>query len=526
MRKLQQVLSLLALARSVQGDALPYNPTRIFLPPNSSFAYIFGPSSQSNGQVQLSSLDTSDAFTTTNPELSTISDTLPFLRKDALSPFAPTIDAAGNINVVAGKCSEKPSLTQVWQFQPDTDSSSGSGSWKQYSTSYKQGQDVAGYAGLGYLSNSIAFSDSVDNNGKDTSVYVFGGMCPYDNSTTDTWISRAEYSNSMLTVSPDASNFDISMVASRGPPVSQAGSSITALPPTYGLDASGTAQAQQQNFVLLGGNTEAAFINMSQVALFSLPQQSWSFIEVQQPTNDKTDLAIRQTATEVTPRSGHTAVLSESGDKIILFGGWVGDVNTPANPQLAVLELGAGYGGNGDWKWTVPPQHGTGLEVGTGIYGHGATVLPGGVMMVMGGYEITGSSSSRIKRATPAGNSRMFLYNTTSNTWLTSYAGSKSIVASGTSSGPLSTTSAKVGLGTGLGIGAALLISIVGFYLWYGKRLKSAEEDRERTLLSYSSDGSTMAQLDQPFLAGGMDGRGGDRVPIARSWPTGGPIDG
>ena len=49
------------------------------------------------------------------------------------------------------------------------------------------------------------------------------------------------------------------------------------------------------------------------------------------------------------------------GPKSVVFGGWVGDVTSFANPQLAILEVGHGYGGNGDWKWTVPDANGPGL---------------------------------------------------------------------------------------------------------------------------------------------------------------------
>jgi hypothetical protein len=49
-----------------------------------------------------------------------------------------------------------------------------------------------------------------------------------------------------------------------------------------------------------------------------------------------------------------------------------------------VLELGKGYGGDGDWAWSIPRQTGTGLAKGVGVYGHGAVMLPGAVMMVIG----------------------------------------------------------------------------------------------------------------------------------------------
>lgn len=101
------------------------------------------------------------------------------------------------------------------------------------------------------------------------------------------------------------------------------------------------------------------------------------------PEEPKTDLATRGKTT-IDSRSGHTAILTPDGKSVVVFGGWVGDVTQSADPQLAVLELGQGYGGSGHWQWSVPSQTGPGLEAGTGIYGHGATMLPGDVMMVVG----------------------------------------------------------------------------------------------------------------------------------------------
>ena len=50
-----------------------------------------------------------------------------------------------------------------------------------------------------------------------------------------------------------------------------------------------------------------------------------------------------------------------------------------------VIVIGAGYGGEGDWRWAVPEAQ----PGGGGIYGHGAALLPGNVMMVYGGYNIS-----------------------------------------------------------------------------------------------------------------------------------------
>ncbi|TKA62932.1 hypothetical protein B0A49_10053, partial [Cryomyces minteri] len=192
----------------------------------------------------------------------------------------------------------------------------------------------------------------------------------------DTWTSTANYSNLMLTLKPKATpgasaEFELDLTSGRGPPVAEAGFTITALEPTFSNASDGTRN-QQRDFVLLGGHTQTAFINMSQLALLSLPQQSWTFLPTLQPFEAKNDLAARAAATTIEPRSGHSAALTPDGSRIILFGGWVGDINTPANPQLAVLHLGQGYGGGGDWTWAVPTTTGPGLSAGAGIAGLGA----------------------------------------------------------------------------------------------------------------------------------------------------------
>ncbi|KAK5171434.1 uncharacterized protein LTR77_004578 [Saxophila tyrrhenica] len=514
MRHLQRALGLLALARLLHGQALPYNPTQLSLPTNSSTLYMFRPSSQSPNQAQLLTLDISGSLSSGSLPWKTVSETLPFLQEDEALPYTPTVQEDGSITVTTGNCSEGAEGLLLWRYSND------GGSWTQSEAGINSMSDAVGAQ---YLASSIAFSELVNSSLETTNVYVFGGMCPTGATSTNAWQGAAEYSNSMLTLSPagdDASTYQVSTLENRGPPISQAGVSITPLAPTYTLDSSGDPHTQQQDFVLLGGHTQTAFINTSSVAVFSLPQQSWSFMPVEQPSDAKSDL-VRRSSAEVTPRSGHTAVLSEDGSSIVLFGGWVGDVNTPATPQLAVLKLGDGYGGSGDWKWTIPSNANQGLSGSAGIYGHGAAMLPGGVMMVVGGYEISTATARRFRRSSSANTSNYF-YNVTSNTWLDSYtvpAGQQTQSSSGT--GPLSTTSQKVGLGAGLGVGAALLISVVGVYFWYSRRVKSAREDRERALLTHSSDGSSFGQMEQPFLdTGGIDGRGGEGFALGRFWPA------
>ncbi|RMZ15344.1 hypothetical protein D0860_01686 [Hortaea werneckii] len=510
-----ELASLSALLGKAVSETLPYNPTRILLSQNASYAYIFRNAAQSSPQAELVSLDLSSNFDSTDPPLSQVADDLPFLRGDGRQSYTPTIGPDGNITVIAGDCSAGADGTEVWRFVAERGSDSGNGTWTQYKTSVDTTGSDSAVAGPNWLAGGFTYSDYQNSNVSNTKVFVFGGMCPLESSTNEQWTKSANYSNSMVALSASAeagyTDYDISLAAATGPPIAEAGFSITPLAPTYTLNSDGEAQTQQQDIVLLGGHTQTAFINMSQVALFSLPQESWTFLPVEQPDDLKTDLAARQEVTEVEPRSGHTAVLSEDGSTVFLFGGWVGDISTPAQPQMAILEFGSAYGGAGGWKWSIPEAGSSSpLASGEGIYGHGAAMLPGGVMMIVGGYSI--SSSASTKRQATSDESRIWLYNTSSKSWVDSY--SPPPVDTQTSSNTTNQNHAQaVGLGTGLGIGGALLLGVVAFYFWYSKRVKRARDDRGRALLSRSSDASFGgARIEHPFMQmdNGIDGRASD----------------
>lgn len=472
--------------------AFPYNPTRLL----SSFAsgdavYIFQPGTSGTLDSQLLALNTTSTLGTTNLPYSTISPTLPFL-DGPQSAYTPTIDDHGNILVYAGNCSDEAEGSTFWQFTPELKGSNINGTWKEIDLSIGgvSGNNVLD--GANYLAAALAFSSTVNATSE---MYVFGGMCPNSTSSSaNDWTQAAYYSNSMLTIQPDSSStstYDLGLTSSRGPPIAEAGFTITPLLPTFfdsGNDNS--TQSQNQNFVLLGGHTQTAFINMSQVALFSLPEQSWSFLPIESPAEGpNTDLATRD-STAVDPRSGHTALLTSDGKRVIVFGGWVGDVTNLADPQLAVLELGQGYGGSGDWQWGIPSQSGPGLAGGTGLYGHGATILPGDVMMIVGGYQIPASSGSKRKRGNPSANANTLFFNTTSNTWITSYTHPKVTISHGSSNSAAAnsnTASKKAGLGAGLTLGILAIIIVIVVYFWYSRRLKRRRDAREDELRHLSA---------------------------------------
>ena len=468
--------SLLALGASPVLASLPYNPTRVISTNNGSSAYVFAP--QDSLQFSLAILDTSNTVSLSSPPLSTLYETLPFLSSSKQKAFIPLVDDYGNIEVLAGDCTNTAQGLELWRFTVGNNKRAGT--WSQSRITLDDASLSANYLSAG-------FTFSPTNSTADTSVYVFGGMCPDQGSLTDsTWTSDASYSNTMLTISTGMSSqapLAVSMTGSRAPPIAEAGLSITPLMPTYS-NMTGNISVQQ-NYVLLGGHTQQAFINMSQVALFSLPEQSWAFLAIDQPTSDVTTELTVRTGQTVEPRSGHTAVMTEDGTKIIVFGGWVGDISTPATPQLAVLEVGQGYGGLGSWAWTIPTQGAALLSGTTGLYGHGVTMLPGGVMMIAGGYSI---SSGTTKRATQTVSDRYMFFNTSSSSWINSYTNPASPMSpayagdTDSSSGPIHSTAQKAGLGVGLGLGTAALIGIVIVWYWYSRRLRLKRSIREKEL--------------------------------------------
>lgn len=494
---------------SLTAADLPYNPTRILLPqqPISNYAYLIQPGSDSSNSATFSSIDLSKSIDASSPSLNTLSSSLPFLEPDGSTAYSAFLDPSGNITVLSGDCQKGADGSHLWRFHPGSSAQNGNGTWTEDTLSAQAVGSTGSMTGSNYLSAGIAYSEIVGGNLSTLSLYSFGGMCPTSGATAATWQSSANYSNLILTMAPEAAaspnvDYQLSLISSKGPPIAEAGFTITPLSPTYS-NASGI-QTQQQDFVLVGGHTNTAFINMSQVALFSLPQESWTFLSVDQPET-----------TTVQPRSGHTAVLSEDGKTVVVFGGWVGDVNTPATPQLAVLELGSGYGGSGDWAWTVPSVTGsTGLS-GTGIYGHGAAMLPGGVMMVMGGYTISGSAS-RIKRSSQS--SQTLFYNTSSSSWLSSYSvpsGSFSESASTPEEkSHLATSSQKAGLGVGLTVGVLLLIGLAVFYFWYIRRLKQRRRNRESDVQGLVSEKRSFENAWLPKSS--LDGKEGE-IPIGHA---------
>ncbi|KAJ5162936.1 uncharacterized protein N7500_004766 [Penicillium coprophilum] len=467
------LLALIALVDP--SSAIPYTPSSVFLSPqhNDSLAYILRPSS--TGETEFVSLNLSSSIDAENLSYETLLKNTPFYSSDQDSSFVSAINDQGLITVYSGNCHNASDNPVLWQFHPNSKSSVGNGTWDRLPVITSDAKTASNYLAAGFT-----YSSSRHEN--ESSMYAFGGMCPFANSTDETWVSAANYSRSTVVLGPSPyynTKYTAATTGKRAPPIAEAGMAVVPLQPTYSAGSTG----KQQDFLFIGGHTRQAFLNMSQLAIFSLPQQSWSFVSAISDSTPQTELTIRDTAS-VEPRSGHTAILSEDGNKVFVFGGWVGDMTVPAEPQFAVLDLAEGFGGAAEWIWTAPSFEGLGIAKGAGIFGHGAAMLPGGVMMISGGYNIPKPSSKRAS-ANVQPNSRVYLYNVTSSSWVTSYSNpaANSPNATSKSSSKLS-SSQKAGLGVGLGIGcpAAMAIVLCGWNYHRKRRVKGKRDSQLRDL--------------------------------------------
>ncbi|KAF2085931.1 hypothetical protein K490DRAFT_58264 [Saccharata proteae CBS 121410] len=500
---------LLLLAAHHASAQLPYVPTRIYQSSqDADLVYVFDPSATSQNQSQFLSLNVSQSLDPNNLPYTTLYPSLPFTPAESAVPYVPVIDSNGDLFVYAGSCGTEVQEAGIWRFRAEKNSLNGNGTWTKEEVSEDQDGDQSVLLGPNFLTTGISFASTLPANQSD--MYIFAGMCPTANATQDTWQSAASYSNAMLQLGPNSSlknaSYVLDIAPTRGPPIAEAGFSLTALPATYSNKSDGTVD-QQQNYVLLGGHTANAFINMSQAALYSLPQETWTFPPVDQPTSGHTGLYRRDTS-EVEPRSGHTAVLTPDGSQIIVLGGWIGDVDTPADPQLAILNVGEGYGGDGLWSWSIPTTSGSGLTDGAGIYGHGATILSGGVMMVSGGFSIPATSSkSKLRtRATATLNTHNYFFNITSGSWLSEYSPASAATSSADSSGSSTlSSSSKVGLGVGLGIAGVAILSMTGFYFWHKYQVMKRRNSRQSELRALAMNARAFHTDDGHD---GLEGRG------------------
>ncbi|KAL5337023.1 hypothetical protein BJX70DRAFT_256896 [Aspergillus crustosus] len=460
---------------------IPYTPSSLLYSAqhNGSFAYLLRPTDTDKYKTEFLALDVSNSFDTASPSYTELLGEAPFHNNRVTSAYVSVIDQAGVIKVYSGDCWASGISPALWTFEPDPGSLIGNGTWEEFSFSDSEEQITSATPKPNYLSAGFAYSTS---NMTESSLFAFAGMCPYQSDSSISWVTSANYSQTMTVLHPceESNCYQASNIGNRAPPVPEAGFTITPLQATYGY--ADDELRQQQDFLLIGGHTQHAFINMSELAIFSAPQNSWSFVTVGSIADwSRNDLSFRDTAM-IEPRSGHTAVLSPDGDKVIVFGGWVGNTTVAANPQLAILEFGGGFLGSGELSWRISSTDGGPGSVG--VYGHGATMLPGGVMMIAGGYEIPGLTK-RSKSGSQL-NSQVFLYDIASNTWSTSYQNPYFSPTAGAADGSFATnasssSSRKTGLGVGIGLGVPAAAGI-GILIFFAYRRRGVRRSRDREI--------------------------------------------
>ncbi|KFY08614.1 hypothetical protein V492_06075 [Pseudogymnoascus sp. VKM F-4246] len=467
-------LALAHVLLHANAQQLPYNPTSIFLAPNNEQAYILLPSSSSAPAGELLALNISSRIDAAKIAPTVLSKSLPFLEgSDDDIAFVPAMKPSGDIGVYAGSCASNSS---VWTYS--------SGKWTETAVSDSTATASSKLRNTNFLAAGLYFSTEAGADAAKAPMFVLGGMCPTTNNTdASTWQASANYTNALLKLTPPKSAgatapYALSLGAADGQKlVPEAGHTITSLAPSL---ANATSSADGE-YVLIGGHTAGAFIGMDRVGVLALPEGTWTFQSVSAGARlGGSELAVIRTSENGMPdsRSGHTALLSGDGKRIVVFGGWVGDVNTPAEPQLLVLQLMGGAGRNGDWAWEVPNAAGSGLGGGEGIYGHGAVMLPGGTMMVVGGHKIS-PATSKEKRADST--LQTLLLDTTTMAWVDDYtnpsfASPSPDANTGTAdpAGPGGNdNSKKVKIGVGAGIGGAVAIAIAIFCIWYARRAHS-----------------------------------------------------
>lgn len=289
-----QMLPRVAASSSSTPAIYPYTPTTILVPSsNSSTVYIFSPNA--DGQVEFLAVDISSTVSTSSTSnISTLTQGVPFLanngQENTETTFAPSIRSDGSIFVFEGSCSSNDAAT-LWTYTPSNDTSA-TADWASSEISLSSSQ-----TGPWFLGASTAFSNQIAPTMSNSTFYLYGGMCPTNLTATSTstatstaatstataitasnWQSLASYTNKMVKLVPGTDKYTASTVSSKGPPVAEAGFSFTTLSAST-ANRSGIV-TQEVTSIVLGGHTQKAFVNMSTAAIWSLPEEAWSFVTI------------------------------------------------------------------------------------------------------------------------------------------------------------------------------------------------------------------------------------------------------
>ncbi|KAI5285691.1 hypothetical protein KEM52_002326 [Ascosphaera acerosa] len=361
---------------ALDANAVTYVPSYLtsVVSKNQSEIYLLR-GAGSSSDLSLQSLDLTQSFNTSDIGFETVSSELPFIARQGEPtrtplPLSHATTSNGTLIVLTG--SYHNASAELWAFsRTGTTSTSDHTSWVRVASNSHIVPGLAVHSAL------IAFAPE-ETDLLDQELYTYGGMYPQGNADA-IYMPIPVYSGNMTSVlisNSSAQHLDLNNMAAAGNRP-QAGFSVTPLSPLS--SSNGTSHpAYDQTYVLMGGHSanevgQVYFTNMSKLLLFSLPEETWIPIDVE---TDTTQLLSKANVGIVEPRSGHSAVLTPDGSKIIVIGGFRVNSTIAAQPQVAVLEVGAGFGGAGAWRWRAPkgPFEGV-LDDGSGIFGHGAALL-------------------------------------------------------------------------------------------------------------------------------------------------------
>ncbi|KJZ72978.1 hypothetical protein HIM_07550 [Hirsutella minnesotensis 3608] len=493
-------------ASTVLGHGFPYVSTQLLMPSacyNQSTcrgrdtAFVLSPSGDGGAPQLLAFNITGELDSGLRPQV--ISSELPFLKNAVpTTAFGAVRTSNGTIVVHAGACDGN--AADVWSYEPGQGKDQSPGWVKRTTTRIKSQRSRDASRSPFFLGGTLAFSPKLAPIMDQPTIYSYGGMCISPETSPSDWQSAANYSKAMVSLTPQSqlpsTGYSIGVASVLGPRIPFAGFTLTQLSASV-TSISGSV-SQQASFVFLGGHTQKAYINISTAAVWNLPEESWSYVNIQSAEAQDGDSL---PGVEMDSRSGHTAVLSEDGRSMVVLGGWVGNVSIPAQPQLAVLEMNQTYS---SWRWKIPDEQ----PEGNGIYGHGAAMLPGNVMMVYGGWE-TQSGSGKAKRQEAASIPRFL--NLTSMAWLTSYQNPNIGLRDNTRDAPDAESNSsfdkRLGLGIGLGLGVAALLGLIFSVCMWQRRKRKQKQVRDEAIRIMAEDAkhfidSDMAERDEFFYWG------------------------
>ncbi|KZZ96980.1 Galactose oxidase/kelch, beta-propeller [Ascosphaera apis ARSEF 7405] len=472
-----------------------------------SHIYFLSSPSNSSKDLILQSLNITASFNTSNAPLSDISHDLPFRWEHGSPSLAYATTGNGTLTIYIGDCHN--SSAELWTYTPPNNQRDppGLGSWDRF-TINSTDDDAALIKGPPMYSSMISFPPD-NGNSSPFEYYIFGGMCPVNQPNSIFESSPVVFSSNMTRLSLKDKNegFEFGNVRHGVGLFSGAAFTMTGLLPLHSEPSNSTRRdiAYEQRFAVIGGQTQSwsdrpLFINMSTIGLFSLPDETWTFVDAQ---TDNQTLIQEFNISTIGPRSGHSAVVSPDGTKIVVVGGWIENTNTAAQPQVAILDVGKDYGGNGEWTWRAVGNEGSMFEHGGGIYGHAATILPGGSMLVAGGYQISGRNDS--KHGQPSKRSELspqfFIFDFDSESWTSHYDSPRKSAppaapkpSSENNSGPLSSPGQKAGLAIGLAVAVLLMLIVLVYYLRKRRRRAPVRELKHEQLISVTEQ----AQNPQP----------------------------